>query len=54
MTESLTNKLKKMGIRSVKKLADAEGVHRVTLHRWQKEQPELLQSAIERYLGSRK
>ena len=51
MTKSLSHNLKLKGIRSVRALARFEGVGTPTIYRWQKEQPELLQSAIERYLG---
>lgn len=53
MTESLSYKLKALGIRSVKKLAEAEGVGTPTLHRWHKQQPALLQAAIDRYLRNK-
>lgn len=48
---SLSVELKKRGIRNVGLLAESEGVTTQTLRNWYKRQPELLQSAIERYLG---
>lgn len=53
MADTLSVKLKKQGVRSVVRLAESEGVCVATLYYWYKNSPQVLESAIERYLGKK-